>query len=145
MPKGIKTCSQGYAKATAAEKEARIEQAAEWLLKHPDSKWTEFVEWAKAQWTIQQDMANKYLKYANERLGNVETNVEAARKRAELSLKNLLVDAQADGDTKLALQIRMEINKISGLYTQKIQVEDVSELPIFQTTPIKASEEDKIE
>ena len=145
MPKGEKINNGGYKKATNAEKEARIEQGAEWLLKNPDAKWTEFMDIFKAEWNVQKDMCNNYYKMAHERLGNVETNVEAARKIAELSLKNLLRQANADKDVKLALSIRQEINKISGLYTQKIQVEDVSEQPIFQTTPIKASEEDVVE
>ena len=142
MPKGIKVNSGGYAKATAAEKEERIEQAAEWLLKNPDSKWTDFVEHFKAKWNIQRDMANRYMKMANERLGNVKTNVEAARKIAELSLQNLLRIAIEDKDAKLALQIRMELNKISGLYTTKVQIEDSTEKPIFNTDPIKTDKKD---
>ena len=143
MPKGQKINNGGYKKATKAEKEQRIEDSMQWVLQNPDAKWTDFVIYACNEWDIQKDQANKYLKYANEKLGNIETNVEAARRVAELSLKNLLRDAQAEGDVKLALQIRQEINKISGLYTQRIQVEDVSEQPIFNTTPIKASEQDE--
>ena len=142
MPKGIKLNNSGYSKCTKEEKEVRIEEAAEWLLQNPDSKWTDFVEWAKAKWNIQRDMANRYMKMANERLGNVETNVEAARKIAELSLKNLLRLAIQDEDAKLALQIRMEINKISGLYTTRVQIEDSTEKPIFNTTPIVTDKKD---
>ena len=144
MPKGEKIHNSAHGKCTKSEKEHRIDQGAQWLLEHPDGKWTEFVKWAEQQWNVQKDMANKYYKYSTERLGKVDGNVEAARRLAEVSLKNMLRKAIADGEDKLALTIRQEINKITGLYTQKIQVEDISEQPLFNTTPIKASQEDEI-
>ena len=145
MPKGEKINNNGVMRCTKEEKEKRVDQASQWLLENPDSRWTDFIKWAGQQWNLQKDMANKYYRYATEELGHVDGNVEAARKLAEVSLKNMLRKAVEDGEHKLALSIRQELNKISGLYTQKIQVEDISEQPIFSTTPIKASQEDEIE
>ena len=145
MPKGEKVNNTVWGRCTKAVKEERIDQGAQWMLENPDAKWTDFIKWAEAQWNIQKSSANIYYRESTERLGKVDGNVEAARKLAELSLKNMLRAAMSGDkpDHKLALSIRQEINKIAGLYTQKIQVEDVSEKPIFQMSPIKASEQDK--
>ena len=75
-------------------------------MEHPDYKWGDFIKWAEQQWNVQRDQANKYHKYSTERIGKVDGNVEAARKLAELSLKNMLRKAIDDGEDKLALGIR---------------------------------------
>ena len=143
MPKGVKIKNNGYMKCTKEEKEGRIEQGAEWLLANPDSRWIEFIRYAEAVWGVQTSMAKKYLKWCKESLGKLEApDVEAERRRGEASLKQMLSLAIEAKDAKLALQIRQEINKIQGLYTQKIEVTDNSELPIFKAAPIEASVED---
>ena len=146
MPKGIKVNNSGHGKCSKEEKAARIEEGATWLLENPDSKWTDFIKWAEKKWNIQRFMAGKYHKWSSEVVGNVYSeNIEAARKKADASLKSMLRKAIEADDTKLALSIRQEINKINGLYTQKIQIDDTTEKPIFNTAPIKASEEDILE
>ena len=145
MPKGVKILNNGTARCGKAEKAARIEQGGRWILDNPNHRWIDFMHFAEAAWNVQLHQAKKYLKWCNEHIGNIEIEgLEAKRKKAENSLSRMFLKALEDEDSKLALQIKQELNKISGLYTQKIEVQDVSELPIFGQAPIKASEEDEM-
>ena len=123
MPKGQKLNNNKYSRCTAEEKEARIEKAAIWLYENPDLTYSDFVIWADAAWNVQRNQANLYRKEAMKRMGEViHENQEAAARQAEASLKKMLKKAVEAEDLTLALKIRQEINKISGLYTQKIDV-----------------------
>lgn len=136
MPKGVKTTDKGYAKATDAEFQHRVSQVAKWLLENPNARWTDGINWIMASFDVQQNQANIYRKEAfkkiREEQGDDDFNV--ARKFSIIALKNQWTKAIADKDDKLAFQIQQEINKIQGLYTHKIQIEDVSEKPIFDLT-----------
>ena len=141
MPKGVKINNSGYERCSKEEHEKRVDKATIWLLENPDSRWIDFIKWAKAKWDIQKDQANKYRKKALSALNEtVHSDVEGARKQAIASLKYALTKHEIG--SKEWVDVRKEINKIEGLYTQKVQIEDVSEQPIFNLDPIKASEKD---
>ena len=145
MPKGVKILNNGTQRCSQAVKAERIEEGGRWILDHPNHRWIDFMNFAEAAWNVQHHQAKKYLKMCNEHIGNIEIEgLEAKRKKAENSLARMFLNALEKNDTKLALQIKQELNKISGLYTQKIEVQDVTELPIFGQSPIKASEEDEM-
>ena len=146
MPKGIKTTPKGYMKVTKAEKDKRIEEGAERLLSNPDEGFSRFVEWAMDKWGIQKRQAAVYRKEAFGLIGQpMYEGVEAHKKRAIVSLENMLRMSmeQKDPDVKLALSIRQEINKLQGLHVQRVEVNDVTEQPVFIDVPI--IQEDNVE
>lgn len=145
MPKSEKVNGNGYQKVTNVEKQNRIEISATWILENPDSSWIDFIKWANAKWNYQKNQANIYWKAAKTYLNEtIHDDAESARKVAEASLKRQLKKLLAEElpDYKMILEYRKELNKISGVYTQKIEINDITEQPIFNTDVIKASEKD---
>lgn len=136
-------------KSTKAVQEARIDAGAEWLLLNPDATWKEFIDWFRATYpnVKTKKWANEMRKRCYERIGKLEYgDVESAKRIAIQALQRDYREAKEQGELKLAFAIKQELNKIQGLYTQKIQVEDVSEQPIFNIKPITgASVEEDID
>lgn len=129
-------------RTTKKELEARIDAGAEWLITNPDATWKDFIDWFKGQYpNVTTDRwANEIRKKCYERVGKVEYgDVESARRIAIQGLQRDYKAARDAEDLKLAFAIKQELNKIQGLYTQKIQVEDVTEQPIFDVKPIQDS------
>lgn len=144
MPRGIKTGPKGHQKATKAEVEKRVELVAQWILEHPDARWRDYQAWAQPKFDVQRPQADEYRKRAMAKLDKITPDgLEASKRVAVSSLKIMLDKAMDDGDHKLAFSIRQELNKIQGLYTQKIEVNDVTEQPLFNIVPkvIKTKEE----
>lgn len=130
--------NRSHKRCTEEVKDKRAEEGAIWLIENPDSQWKDFISWACAKWDIKTDMANNYRKASTIKVDGIYSDdLESAKKIADSSLRKMLKKAIDDDDTKLALAIRQELNKINGLYTKKIEVTDVSEKPIFNITPIK--------
>ena len=120
-------------KSTKAEIERRIELSGVFLLEYPDVGPTVYCNWAKEEFGVNRDMALKYRKRAKDRLGKVDADsIESAKKIASASLGQMLQKANDKGDVKLALSIRQELNKINGLYTQKIEVAAKGDLSLYK-------------
>ena len=119
----------GKGKATQAEVNRRVDQAAVWLMEHPDSGYTDFVSHFMPIWDIQRDTCHKYKKKALAKIGaQPSTDIESAKRLAIASMTNMLDKAMKEGDLKLAFQIRQEINKVTGAHapvrTEVVQKED---------------------
>lgn len=105
------------------EKEIRIGEAAKWLLDNPSARWTDFIDHFKAKWDLTQRMVAHYYKDAQKKVSElVDENILAEKSRAAIHLSNLMRKAEKDGDWKLALEYRKEVNKVMGLYTTNIDV-----------------------
>ena len=128
MPKGQ------FRRPTKEEQEARIEEAAQWMLENPDAGYTDFITVFCAKWNIQRDSCNKWRKKALTRIGQTSsTDVESAKRLAVASMSRMLRMAMDSNDYKLAFQIRQEMNKVTGAHapirTEVLQKEDK---PIFR-------------
>ena len=105
------------------EKARRVAQAAEWLLQNPDGRYTEFVTYFKAKWDLSTKMVSIYYKEGGEKATELfDDKILLEKKRASISLMNMLRKAEESGDIKLALAIRQEVNKVLGLYQTNIDV-----------------------
>ncbi len=126
-------------KATFELKEKRIEEAAIYLLEHPDSSYTDFVRvfGHKDKWDLQRAQCNIYRKEALKRVGQTSSaDIETARRLASASLKNLLKKAMDEEDLGLALKIRMELNKVSGAHAPiRTEVTEKKDESIFKVIP----------
>lgn len=137
MPKGDKSNHpNGHQKCSDAEKSIRISKVASWLLENPNARWVDCINWTKATFGVEKDCANSYRKEAFKKIADEqgEDEFNTTRKFAVIALKNQWTQAVKEKDHKLAFMIQQEINKIQGLYTHKVQIEDVSEKPIFNIT-----------
>ena len=124
-------------KCTNAEKEKRTEDAAIWLVEHPDASWTDFMNVFTKAWDLSRDVCNGYRKEALKRVGKTSSeDVDTAKRLAQASLSRMLKMAMDAGDVKLAFEIRKEINKVTGAHapvrTEVVQKEDRA---IFQVVP----------
>ena len=68
MPKGIKTVNSGV-KVNAATKQARLEEAGEWILANPMMRTMDFVRFFGDKWGIQKNTLLKYKKEAEALIG----------------------------------------------------------------------------
>ena len=125
-------------KSTKAEIERRIELSAIYLVENPDSGYKDYCDWAKAQFGVEKDMANKYRQRAATKVGALHSDdLESAKRIATASLNKMLRKANDAGDVKLALSIRQEMNKINGLYTQKIEVNSKEDVSLYKVDTTK--------
>lgn len=60
-----------------------------------------------------------------------DKNAEAHLEEAKGQLEEMLEHALKFGDRRMALQIRQELNKLMGLYTEKIDMTITMEQPLF--------------
>ena len=105
------------------EKARRVGQAAEWLLHNPDGRYTDFLTYFKAKWDLSDKMLSLYYKEGGEKATELfDDKILLEKKRASISLMNMLRKAEESGDIKLALAIRQEVNKVLGLYQTNIDV-----------------------
>ena len=105
------------------EKEIRIGEAAKWLLDNPSARWTDFIDHFKAKWDLTQRMVAHYYKDAQKKVSElVDENILAEKSGAAIHLSNMMRKAEKEGDMKLALEYRKEVNKVMGLYTTNIDV-----------------------
>ena len=143
MPKGDKRKHpNGYTKASAAEKQYRIEQCVQWLLDNPNLRAIDFYNWCKMQWGIEKNQSHLYKKEAYNKLneGMLEQR-QADLRLAISSLKKQYVAAEKADDHKLAFQIQTEINKLQGLHTIKIEQKIEGEKPLFSPAAIPFKQE----
>ena len=134
MPKGDKSNHpNGHYKCTDAEKSIRVSKVATWLIENPNARWVDCINWTKAAFGVEMDCANSYRKEAFKKIATEQGDDEfnATRKFAIIALQKQWRQAMDGNDPKLAFYIQQEINKVQGLYTHKVQIEDVSEKPIF--------------
>ena len=105
------------------EKARRVGQAAEWLLQNPDGRYTDFLNYFREKWDLSDKMLSIYYKEGGEKASELfDDKILLEKKRASISLMNMLRKAEAEGDLKLALSIRQEVNKVLGLYQTNIDV-----------------------
>lgn len=105
------------------EKERRVAQAAEWLLQNPDARYTDFLNYFRDKWDLSDKMLSIYYKDGGEKASELyDDKILLEKKRASISLMNMLRKAEENGEWKLALEIRKEVNKVLGLYQTNIDV-----------------------
>lgn len=105
------------------EKARRVGQGAEWLLQNPDGRYTDFLTVFRDKWDLSDKMLSIYYKEAGEKATELfDDKILLEKKRAAISLMNMLRKAQDSGDIKMELSIRQEVNKVLGLYQTNIDV-----------------------
>ena len=143
MPKGDKF---KYEKATNEVMAKRIEEAALYLLEHPDSSYTDFVRVFGNKWNLQRAQCNIYRKKALKEVGKASAeNIDSAKRLASASLKQLLKKAMDSDEPnlELALKIRQELNKVTGAHAPiRTEVTKKKDASIFK---IEQSEVDKLD
>lgn len=79
----------------------------------------------------------------------LETLKDISKDRLETTIRELeqmKMDAKLSGDKKLAIEIQKEINKISGLHNQKIDVttngESINQISVIKMIEVKKEDND---
>lgn len=143
MPRGIKTTPKGYARSSAEEAELRVAKTADWLLENPNARWIDCVNWVMKEFDLLQRQAATYRKRALEKLnGEIQEDYTSSKNLIISALKREWRDAKEREDHDLAFKIQQEINKVSGVYVTRVEQKDVTEQPIFNVSPVKASNKD---
>ena len=142
MPRGKKTCAKGHAKSNASQVELITAKTADWLLENPNARWIDCVNWVMETFDMQQRRAADYRRMALEKLGEVQEDYKSSKNLILAALRREWREAKDRDEHDLAFKIQQEINKVSGVYVQKVEVNDVSEQPIFNVEPVKASNKD---
>jgi len=79
----------------------------------------------------------------------METLKDISKDRLEVTIiemENMYLEAKSDGDKKLALDIKKEINRISGLHNQKQEVDittngkDINTISVIKLIEVKKEE-----
>lgn len=130
---GKKTKNIGV-KATHATIDKRIEEASIWMIENPDAGWKMFMDTFAPRWDLTTQSANNYRKKALIAIGSsASESVESAKRLAHASLTIMLRKAMEQDDTRLAFQIRQEINKVTGAHAPvRTEVITKDDKDIFQ-------------
>ena len=105
---------------------------------------TSLVSYLKETHGYAQSRAYDLIREAREQMGEIYNELNGdALKDSILFLENMKQSALGQGETKLALDIQKELNKVNQLYVQKMEIEVKGEQPLF--APIKKDEDKKDE
>ena len=143
---------------TKEEKARRIALAAEWLLQHPDGRYTDFLNHFREKWDLSDKMLSLYYKDGGKKASELfDDKILLEKKRAAISLMNQLRSAEKDLEStedikernllrKEILAIRQEVNKVLGLYTTNVDVTSGGDkLENFDITSIIGFSKDEAE
>lgn len=102
----------------------------------------EILVWLKSEGECQLSYSYELLREAKPII--LETLKDISKDRLETTIRELeqmKMDAKLSGDKKLAIEIQKEINKISGLHNQKIDVttngESINQISVIKMIEVK--------
>lgn len=107
----------------------------------------EILVWLKSEGECQLSYSYELLREAKPII--LETLKDISKDRLETTIRELeqmKMDAKLSGDKKLAIEIQKEINKISGLHNQKIDVttngESINQISVIKMIEVKKEDND---
>jgi len=106
----------------------------------------DIIDWLKSEGECKIDYCYQVIKAAKPII--LDTLKELAVDRLEetiVKMERMYQDAIKDGDKKLALDIQKEINRISGLHSQKVDVttngENINQISVIKLIEIKKDDD----
>jgi predicted KAP-like P-loop ATPase len=107
----------------------------------------EILVWLKNEGECQLSYSYELLREAKPII--LETLKDISKDRLETTIRELeqmKMEAKLSGDKKLAIEIQKEINKISGLHNQKIDVttngESINQISVIKMIEVKKEDDD---
>ena len=120
-------------KRTHEEQEALIKLGAQWLYENPTAPQGAFVKWIMAEAGLStKKMAYEYRKRSYKIVHELQdVDIESKRTLRVSALQKMFDQAQQENDTRLALQVLQELNKVDNLYVHKVEQTEVKDIPMF--------------